>query len=248
MHAQVAGCEVDTSVVTDALKPTADQTAGHESAATTSNPDAPRLPDAVPGETATPAPVEAAPDPSVAEPEIPAAPQKSGTPGTFFVLMLLIVGAIVAIAAIARPWESTPEEPATVVADPAATTPDTTPAATATTAPSTIDPSADESAAAATTTIVVGALPQPAGDDGAGQTEPSPELLATCQQERTTLSDAMATYFRTRTGTPSDPEALIAAGLVEQHPQGWSTRWQIKTSAFGTAVFPVEGTECDLWD
>lgn len=167
--------------MTDALEPIAGDAAGPATAATTLSPDGPRLPDAVPSETANPAPVESAPLPeeAAAEPEIPSAPKQSGTPGTFFVLMALIVGAIVVIAAIARPWESAPEEPVTTVEEPAAaveaptpTSPDTAPAATipdtapatttattpATTTTTTVS-AVDGAEPAATTTIVVGALP-----------------------------------------------------------------------------------------
>ena len=235
--------------MTDALEPIAGDAAGQSPATTTLSPDAPRLPEAVPSEAAAPAPAEAQPvaDQSAVEPDVPTTPENSRAPVGFFVLMLLIVGAVAAIVAIVRPWESSAEDPPTSVVDEPATTvrattsASTTPSTTATTLAVIGD-------AASTTTIVVGALPEPVVTTGvdAAQTEYSPELLELCQGERNALSRSVQAHFGRSTEPPTDLDSLIADGLLEEPPDGWSSRWEVRTSSFGTAVFPVAGSECDL--
>jgi len=232
---------VDSSDVTNAGQPTADPHAAPPA-------DAPRLPDAAPAPTPAPAPEPHA-EPAVDELEERPAPKSSGTPVGFFVLMLMIVGAIVAIAAVVRPWESGTDD-ATTATSVATSAPTTTPATTspATTTPATTTPPTTVPGASATTILVVAPLPTSAPAEGADEPlDPFDAQTEACATEQRTLEVAVEAFVILTGAAPSDAEALVTEGLLRPHPDGWATRWAFAGGdSAAVAPVPVPGGDCDL--
>ncbi len=44
---------------------------------------------------------------------------------------------------------------------------------------------------------------------------------------------------------PDDPDGLARIGWLEEHPDGWNSRWYFDYSEAGIAVVAVPGTACD---
>lgn len=235
---------VDSSVVTDALHPTAD-VASTDPGGLLGDAE-PHLPEAVPAPTPAPAPT---PDPhadsTLDDVEVPTGPQPTKTPVAFFVMMFLIVGVIVAIGAIVRPWESSEEPAPDVIDEPAATSAPATTSVPAGTTATTIAVVAPPTPAdpATTTTLVVGTLP-PRSDSAA-----APDVFGAgterCAVELRTLEVAVEAHVSATGSDPAGPEALVESGLL-QPDQDWSSRWTFGSGAAGIEIVPVAGGECDL--